>query len=342
MMLMVCVLAAPAAASPPACEVAGVAEMSAAIEGADAWQAALDALGAARAAGCDDPWIAVNEARIRDRLAAGDAGAASACAAAESWRVVETRGEPVDELPAARARRAVFDALCAAREAGAAALAADSPAEACAAVELYRAAAVDRGAGDRLDLDAEVAPVAALCARGDTAAPSVWFIGPRVVGGVARFVDRPPSGLTLTVGPRLGADAVVERRGRVSVLGSLGYRWTSAGAEDGSLDRVVDWQWHALAIGLGARVGVGGGLEFGAGLGADVPFSAHAMADGVAYDASALFEPVVGSGYVGAGWSGGPLRVELELGVDLTSRTAFGDATLGWVNLAMSWRFALD
>lgn len=211
---------------------------------------------------------------------------------------------------------------------------------ACAAFQRYRAyrrVAVE-AEGDAVALES----ARRRCGEVPSAAPR-WLVGPRLLGGFGWHLGEPAPQQEVEPALQLGGDAVIERRDAVGVRARLGYRYGSAHLEDRLIDQTIAWRWHTLAAGLGARLDLVAGLDLAADLGVEVLLDAREESDGPSPRADALFEPVVITGELGAGWRAGPLRVELLAGLDLGPRTAVGDAggRLGRVMLALSWLFGV-
>lgn len=213
-------------------------------------------------------------------------------------------------------------------------------ASACAAYQRYR---VYHRMSTTREADAAARQAAARDRCGRLPPTPRWFAGLRAVGGLGWHLGETPPGQDVGPAWRVGGDAIVERRDRLTLQAVLGYRHGTAHVEDTPIDRAAEWRWHAITVGVGARMGLIAGLDLAAGVGAEVLLAADATSDGMRYAIDGLSEPVTFNGELGAGWTFDPLRVELLVAVDLGPRAALGPGgRLAHGMLALTYLFALS
>lgn len=210
---------------------------------------------------------------------------------------------------------------------------------ACAAYQRYRAHR-RMGGGDEASAE-QLGAARARC--GAVASSPTWRLGPRVSGGMGWHLGKPPPRQTVDPIRRLGGDVIVERRDTISLDAAIGYRTGAVHIDDALAAQSVGWRWHALALGLGARLGLVAGFDLSVGFGAEVLLAADADDDDTQSALDDILEPVVFTGELGAGWTFDPLRVDLTVGLDLGPRAALGDlgGRTGHATLALTYLFAL-
>lgn len=306
----------------------------------------------------------VNLAQALRYLADESTEAAPACEAAEALRAVVDRGEPSDALADVHGDLAVLQPLCEARRLRDGALTDDSPEPACYAIEAYRVASsvnTRDGAKPRipLELTAEMAPLAGLCARRGSASNAMdpartsapialrWHVGARLGGGAALALDAPPSGIEATAGPVVGAALVGEwqRLSPWMLRASAGYAMTQLHFNDSASQLMSDVRWHAITVDLGVRRTLPVGLDLAAALGVELPLVATQRVDGAELDTGPALEAWVAVVQAGVGWTprvAAPLRVEVMASLDLSARGAIGDAggTVGRCMVSVDYLFA--
>lgn len=267
--------------------------------------------------------------------------AVDACAAMAGYDAIEERDAPLSLRVDLDAEARPLRLRCA-RQLYTEARALDARSDrigACAAYQRYRAHRRMGGEGE--GSDERLAAARARC--GAPAPASTWRVGPRVSGGMGWHLGEPPPGQVADPIVRFGGDVIIERRDTISVEAVVGYRIGAVHVDDAAASRSVSWRWHMLAVGLGARLGLIAGFDLTAGVGVEVLLAASAEDGSTQYAIDGLFEPVVLTGELGAGWTFDPLRVDLTVGLDLGPRAALGDpgGRIGHTTLALTYLFAL-
>lgn len=353
--LIALLLASPTAPSDH-CATAGVPEMAAATAGEATWAPAVAALRAAREAGCDDPWLALNLARAQRNLALASRDTEPTCEAARSHRAVLLRGEPRSAVETTRAHADVLGALCAARQMRDGARSRRSLA--CIALHNYRVAATANARAEAplaLDLADERAPLESLCtppvatppppmARpAEPWVPATWAFGGQLAGSLTFPLDVAPPGFD--VGPHIGAAAELLGEARhldpIRLRALVGYGTGALGfteTPDEYSARRGSWRWHTLTAGVGARWMITDRLDISTDVLGAVLLDAVQAVGEREVDATALFEPVQAVARVGIGYSPGPVpvvRFGLSATVDLTPRADLGDAGMTTTTLLL-------